>query len=188
FDFGVNGGGSWYSSMLGEDEHGLGSDEARFAWGWLSGAQATLWLSQRIGLRANMTYTDRPLSFEGTDLINHVNLWSGTGDLMFRFREPNDTWRGTEWIPYLALGLGGKWHNPAGDDFTCVDDEEAKAWACQPFTLPPGADDDDDDVRTFALGEERVLAGLIGLGTDLRFHPRWSVRFEVNDRIYKPRV
>jgi hypothetical protein len=170
--------------MLGDDETGVDGQDVRFDAGWLTGSQLTLWLSQRVGIRANMTYSDRPLVMEDASITEHVNLWTGTGDLLFRFRAPNETWEGREFLPYIALGVGGKWHNPAGDDFTCQDQEENKLWTCQPYTVPTT----DPDGPMFALGEQKVLAGLVGVGGDLRFSPRFSLRLELSDRIYKPQT
>jgi hypothetical protein len=170
-DFGVNGGGSWYSQLLSGDE--IGGDGARFQAGWLVGSQLTLWPTGRIGLRANMTYTDATLRETGDnerDLHGNVNLWSGSGDLLIRFREPNETWVGRETLPYLALGFGRKWVNPASDIWTCGDD------SCVPLNTNPNA----------ALLEESTWMGLIGLGADFRMSPRMALRLELNDRIYSP--
>jgi len=183
-DFGVNGGASWYSAMLGGSETGLADDAAgedvRFMAGWLVGTQFTVWLKPKLGLRANGTYSERPIDGEDAFQIDDINLWSLTGDLLFRFAEPNETWNGAEFLPYLALGLGGFWHNPAGDNIDCVDAEENKNWSCTYWTHSNG--------RQFALGEQKVIAGLVGLGADWRMSPRFALRLEANDRIYKPQV
>ena len=176
-DFGLNGGYSWYSAALGSDETGADNADVRFDANWLLGSQLTFWLRPRLGLRANMTYTDTNLMVEDTEAHGNINLWSGTGDLLFRFREPNEEWMGTEMLPFLALGIGGKWHNPAGDFFNCVDNEEGEEWSCVPFRAGTG---------NFALGEQKVLAGLVGLGADFRVSPTFAVRLELDDRIYKP--
>jgi hypothetical protein len=176
-DWGINGGASWYSNLL--DEDAAGPEGARFKAGWLVGSQLTIWPTGRIGIRANMTYTDRPLEASG-DVANipdneyhgNVNLWSGTGDLLFRFREPNETWMGSETLPYIALGLGMKWVNAAGAFWTC-DGED-----CTPFSSTPPA----------ALVKSNTLMGLVGLGADFRVSPRMALRVELNDRIYKPEV
>lgn len=200
WDLGVNGGYSWYSPMLDADAMGFTGtttvDDVSFKPGGLLGAQLGFWLTPRIGLRANMTYADRgvesdnvrPLTSIGTDTdvnyIDHVNLWSGTGDLMIRFREPNIDWQGTETLPYLALGLGAKWFNPAGDNVTCTDGTGGDGWQCQPFRVG------DPAVlgSAFALREQSTIMGLVGLGADVRFSPMVALRLEVNDRIYKPPV
>ena len=58
-DWGINGGFSWYSEAL-DDEAGL-TDGGRFAAGWLLGTQLTVWPSTRFGIRANGTFSERPL-------------------------------------------------------------------------------------------------------------------------------
>jgi hypothetical protein len=158
----------------------------RFESDWLAGAQLGVWLTPKIALRLNGTYADRPLSMDAApqdmELVSSVNLWSGSADLMWRFRQPNSTWMGTEVLPYLALGLGAKWINPSGDAFDCVDDGEAES--CAPFTIT----DPTAGAMTFALPEQTRLMGLVGLGTDVRLSPRFALRLEVNDRIYKPEL
>ena len=198
WDFGVNGGFSWYSAMLGSEETGLpdgsGADDVKFEAGWLTGAQIGYWVSPGFGLRLNGTYSERPVVSANMDLLdpttdsddffNNVNLWSGSLDLMFRLRQPNREWMGREILPYVALGLGGKWVNPAGDRYTCEDAEEGKTWSCQPFTPVEGT----QVGNTFALGEQKVIMGLVGLGTDIRLSPGFALRLEANDRIYRPQV
>jgi hypothetical protein len=76
-----------------------------------------------------------------------------------------------------------KWHNPGGDQFSCFDLQESKAWSCGPFTSGlPGAP------VTFALGEQSVFAGLVGLGADWRLARNWAIRPEINDQIFKPEI
>jgi len=188
-DLGVNGGLSWYSKMLdGEDFEGGTFERARFKAGPLIGTQLGFWFTPRIGVRANLAYADRPVEvtfedaegvtdIEDEEVIENVNLWSGSGDLLIRFREPNTEWMGTEFLPYVALGIGGKWINPAGDNAVCVEDTEETP--CEPFTA--GA-------TNFSLDEGAGLMGLLGIGGDIRFHPNVALRLELNDRIYKPDV
>ncbi len=178
-DFGLNGGYSWYSAALGDDDTPGEDNDVRFSSGALLGSQLTFWFTPRIGLRANMTYTDTDLQTDETTLHDHVNLWSGTGDLMFRFREPNEEWLGSELLPYVALGLGGKWINPAGDWATCSGGEEDNESSCHQFGIGG---------EQFALEEATSFAGLIGLGADYRVSPNFAVRLELNDRIYKPEI
>jgi len=187
WDIGVNGGYSWLSDLLDNDDMGLpaGSefeDDVKFDSGWLLGAQLGFWAAPNIGLRLNGTYADRPTVWGDQTVIDHVNLWSGSLDLLWRFRQPNTDWMGTEMLPYLALGLGGKWINPADDTFTCVDDGEDVS--CGQFTL----DDGTNVAGPFGVPEQTRLMGLVGLGTDVRLAPNFAVRLEVNDRIYKPEV
>jgi hypothetical protein len=179
-DWGVNGGASWYSQAISGDN--AAPEGARFKAGWLVGSQLTFWPAANIGIRANATYTDRPFisdgdipGIEGDELYGNVNLWSGTGDLLIRFGRPAETWMGRETLPYLALGLGQKWINPAGDFWTTGDGSTGA-----PFTT--------DGANWRWLEETSVLMGLVGLGADFRMSPRTSLRLEVNDRIYKPRI
>src|SRR5262245_52036914 len=132
-DLGINGGYSWMSNFLKAEDTGL-SDETpgshlRFGPGALVGVQLGCWFNDMIGIRANGRYADRPV--EGNDLqdfnfIDHVNLWGATGDLLIRFAKPADEYNGMEVLPYLALGAGLKWQNPAGDEFTCTNRAENK--------------------------------------------------------------
>lgn len=178
-DFGINGGYSWYSALLGDDQLGGADADVRFSSNWLLGSQLTFWVTPRIGLRANMTYTDTNLEGDDVTFHDHMNLWTGTGDLMFRFREPNEEWLGSEFLPYVALGLGAKWVNPAGDWATCTGGGEDDS-SCHPFFPTAG--------QGFAIEEATSFAGLVGLGADWRVSPNFAVRMELNDRIYKPEV
>ena len=193
FDLGVNGGVSWYSDALDEDDLFPSTGDVGFETGWLVGTQATFWLSPRIGIRANGTYTDRPLTFSNgdifddddfndfndIDLVESVNLWSLTGDLMFRFTRPRERWRGFEWLPYLALGAGAKFINPAGSfdidgDTLIVDGDtiiNSRTIDGAPFITPGGA---------FILEKDTKFMGLVGIGTDLRFTPNFAVRLEAD--------
>lgn len=190
WDLGVNGGFAWYRGMLGSDDTGLpdGSDrdDVRFEAGPRFGAQLGYWFSPKLGLRLNATYASadvNDISFNNdTEHFSNVNLWSGTADLLFRFHEPNESWMGREMLPYFALGLGAKWHNPSNDEWTCVDTEENKSWTCHPYTPTEGT----AIGNSFALGEQKVLSGLIALGTDIRLARNFAIRLELNDRIYKP--
>jgi hypothetical protein len=81
-DLGVTVGVSGYTAAF---------EDVRFSPGWLVGAQGTYWFTPQVGLRANGTYTDRPLNESdffstGDDplLASNVNLWSLSGDVMFR--------------------------------------------------------------------------------------------------------
>lgn len=183
FDFGVNGGGSWMSPILEEQDLGFDSD-VDFDAGWLTGGHATLWLGNRFGLRANLAYADRSLAFDGdesfigdnNDLIENVNLWTGTGDLMFRFVEPADEFIGFRMLPYFTLGAGVRWTNPAGDRFAIAGrdddlfDDNNRTGA--PFTVGD---------NTFFLEETASPAFRAGLGADARVSRNFALRLEVGD-------
>ncbi len=217
-DLGVNGGASWYSPLLGSDEVTTGTGNVRFRAGWLLGAQAGYWFTPRIGIQANGTYTDRPLKqgngffSENTELWHDVNLWSGTGDLMFRFKQPSATFR-REALPYIALGLGAKWISPAGSGaFVAANGTSTNngiQFACGPLgcagagntfatvgvTGVPGVIGVNAGTATpvagltnFFLPKQHVLMGLAGLGADFRMAPHVALRLEAGDRIYKPKV
>ncbi|MGH8647574.1 MAG: hypothetical protein ACREX4_25170, partial [Gammaproteobacteria bacterium] len=190
WDLGINGGYSWLTNMLDEEDTGLtdasGGSKIRFSSGGLLGSQITVWPGAKFGLRANFRYADR--SIKGDDLddviddfsfVESVNLWGGTIDMMFRFKEPAPEYTGMEFLPYLALGAGAKWHNPSNDNFTCNDVGEGESFTCVPFTTGG---------RTFALQETRRFAGLIGLGADWRLSRNFAIRTELSDQIFKPRI
>ena len=182
FDIGVNAGGSLHTSTLGSAE-GFNGGDAKFGTGWLLGSQFTLWPWSRVGLRANFNYSDRPYDAD-TQLSPSVNLWSGSGDVMIRFKAPNETWSGKETLPYVALGLGRKWVDAAGNQLTCYDQPRGELWTCLPFQQGAAAQ------NTFALGDwwKEALMVLVGVGADYRMTPNWLLRFELSDRIYKPQI
>jgi hypothetical protein len=187
WDWGINAGYAWYSSALDEDDTGLpdeaGGAEVHWKKGFIYGTQLTFNIKPKLGLRLNGRYADRPLV--GADIENgstfatSTNLWTATADLLFRFKEPAPEFTKMEMLPYLALGLGAKWHNGSEDVFTCTD--ATNSYNCNPFVtgLPSMP-------RGFAFGEENAIAGLIGLGADWRLGRRIALRTEINDVIYKP--
>lgn len=185
FDLGVNGGGSWLTPLLEEEELGADADVDLDA-GWLTGAQATLWLGNRFGLRANFAYTNRGLAFDGdeslfgdnTDMVQDVNLWTGTGDLMVRFAEPRDRFAGFSMLPYLTIGAGARWTNPPGDryalassDEDLLDDNDRTG---EPFTVAG---------ETYFLEETAMPAFRAGLGVDARLSEHSAFRLEIGDVI-----
>jgi len=184
FDLGVNAGGSLFTSVTGDDDFAGGS--AKFGTGWLLGSQFTIWPWSRIGLRANMNIADR--GFDADNEIHpNINLWSGSGDLMIRLRAPNPSWEGSETLPYVALGVGRKWVNPAGDQHNCAerraDNSLASFFECTPYDQTTAT-----RTATPALREWDSWMFLAGVGADFRFSPRWLFRVELNDRIFKPFV
>lgn len=180
FDLGINAGGSLHTSFLGADD-GFAGGDAKFGTGWLVGSQLTIWPSSRFGLRANMNYSDRTFEADN-EIASHINLWSGSGDLIIRLKTPAESWQGSETLPFVAVGLGRKWVNPAGDRNTCYDQPNSEVWSCEPIVKTSPA-------STFALGEwKESWMVLLGLGADFRMSPHWLFRVEVNDRLYTPQV
>lgn len=179
------------------------SGDGKFDNGWLTGAQATWWPARLFGIRANFAYTDRPFDFDGDfgdvvgfdgldieeiilggrdELIESVNLWSGTGDVMVRFLGPRRRrFLGIRMLPYVALGAGAKWVNPTGHrDFLVVEDEDDL----------DNVDEEDGTIfqigdELFALDKATKFMGLIGLGSDIRLARHWALRAEVGDRIWE---
>lgn len=180
FDLGLFGGGSWYSAMLDDEHLGEGSDDVRYKAGWVTGAQATFWLSPRFGLRAHGAFTERPITGgdevhqdENDNLLSDVNLWSASGDLMIRLAPNGYQMGGVTSMPYLALGIGGKNTNPPGDvALPNPDDEETGVY----FTPTTGVE---------AIQVSRwTLMGLAALGSDFRLGNNLGLRLEVGDRFW----
>ena len=194
WDWNINAGYSVFNEILENSDAGLTTGEnkdVKFKSGGLLGTQITFWPSSRFGIRANGTYADRPLITDDWTMtspansgINNVNLWSASGDLLFRLATPRDEYTGMEVLPYIALGLGAKWHNPAGDNYTCNDATEGKSFACAPFSITGGT----PTGNTFALAEANTLMGLAGLGADWRIARSLAIRTEIGDRIWDPRL
>jgi hypothetical protein len=192
WDWNINGGYAKYSNMLGEST-GTTDADVHFKSGALAGTQLTFWPGSKLGFRVNGTYADRPVTASDVFVnqfansgLNHVNLWSLSGDLLFRFKSPAAEFTKMEMLPYLALGLGAKWHNPSGDSYTCNDTAEGKSWACAPFSVS-------NTVNTpgpvnYALSEANTLMGLAALGADWRISRGIAIRTEIGDRIYDPRI
>ncbi|MEN8374145.1 MAG: hypothetical protein ABFS34_01715 [Gemmatimonadota bacterium] len=180
FDLGVNGGGTFFTKSLTDgDELTLSEDaESGFAAGWLLGAQATVWPSPRFGIRANGAFTERSLQrkepFSGGDdvQIDDVNIWPFTGDILYRLTEPNETWQGSEFLPYIAVGAGVSSINPAANTSRTIEGE-----------AETGATFDPSGSQRLFLAEKSALTVLAGLGGDLRFSETGFLRLEVGDRL-----
>lgn len=194
WDWGVNLGWSRYTASLDEEDTGLpdeaGGAEVHWDEGLIYGTQLTFWLRPKLGLRFNGRYSDRAL--EGSDIdqgnfVTSTNMWGATADLMFRFKAPAPEFTKFEMLPYLALGLGAKWHNGSEDNFTCNDG--SNSFNCSPFVtgLPrPGTAPRAGQPRGWAFGEENAIAGLIGLGADWRLARSLALRTEINDQLFVP--
>ena len=179
FEIGVFGGGSYYTAML-DDVHLTSGEDVQYRAGWVTGAQLTIWPSSRFGIRANGAYTERPItggveSFQDEDgnLLDDVNLWSASGDLLIR--PLADGYDVGPWpaMPYIALGIGAKNVNPAvnvplGEDFAA------------PLRPESGTQ--------FWVVEDWRLMGLAGIGTDLRAAKNISIRLELGDRFWDASV
>ena len=142
------------------------------------------WFTEKVGVRANYKYMSGAVVNEQSDanVLGDVNLHSGSGDLLFRLGSVNETWMGSEFLPYLALGLGAKWANGRGDQQVCQDATEtpAKEWNCTAFVVPGTA------AGTIALAEDKTIMGLVGLGADWRIGKGFAISLEANDRIFRP--
>lgn len=178
-DIGINGGGVWFSNMIKEDDIGgaAAPEAVSFDPGWITGLQATLWATPRVGIRANGAYTERPVEGpEDSQLAEDINIWSFSGDVLFRLRELADRWEGRSFTPYIALGLGIQNINPALN--VAANDGTGEELGHPISPVFPGIGDQ------FFLDEDIGLMGLLGLGGDLRMSPNFLLRLEVNDRIY----
>jgi hypothetical protein len=196
WDWGVNAGYSFFNKLLDQDQTGITdnapAEEVKFAQGIIYGSQLTFWPSSKLGLRLNARYGSHDVKGNdlGTfDFVEDVNLWAGTLDLMLRLKAPAEEFTKMEMLPYLAGGLGVKWHNPGFDQFTCNDPVEQKSWTCGPFTTGLGAGGTTTPVtRSFGVGELKQFMGHLGLGADWRLSRGLALRTEISDQIYRPRV
>ncbi len=190
WDLGAQIGYSFYSNSVTADSLGVSDQdtELKFKSKPRLGGTLGYWFSDKVGVRANYKYQDAGFKNAGAEgsgdnvgeLVDDINMHSGSGDLLFRFKAPNESWMGTEFLPYLALGLGAKWTNTRGDRFLCQDPTENKEWNCQPFAVPGNTTTD------FVLAEDKTIMGLVGLGADMRISPRLAITLEANDRIFRP--
>ncbi|MFW6330213.1 MAG: hypothetical protein ACOC3J_00675 [Gemmatimonadota bacterium] len=183
FDIGVNGGFAWYSDMLDDTHLGEDAEDVKFESGWLTGAQLTFWATPNFGIRANGTYTERPLvegSFdelsgdESTNIREDINLWTVSGDLMIRPWGEGYMMGGVQSLPFLALGAGGFYAD--------VSDEQDLGNNYRGFSFTAGVDPAAQE--EFLFVEEWKLMGLVALGTDLRFANNFALRLELGDRIF----
>jgi hypothetical protein len=231
WDFNVNGGYSWLSGDLVDRDIFRFDDidiidpdldfiddfrDVSLGDGPIVGAQLGYWFggSKRVGLRANFAFTDSDVETLGTfDLFDpdflfnpfetDVNLWSGSGDLLIRLKTPHTRWDGMEWLPYVALGLGAQWINPAGNGFFLVDNVDIDldpdldgildidGNSGVPITCRRRFIDTDIDLldhRCAFLEEGSSLMGLLAIGMDMRLSPNFALRFEFGDRIWEAPV
>jgi opacity protein-like surface antigen len=180
FDLGINGGFAWYSDMLDDAHLGNDAEDVKLESGWIVGLNGTYWFTPRVGLRANGAFSERPLVLgsydeisgnDNTDLVNDVNLWSVSGDLMYRPLADGYRMFGAASMPFIALGLGAKYTDIPFERDLGNDYRGAR------FTEPQTG-------NQYAIVEEWQLMGLLALGTDLRFSDRFALRLELGDRIW----
>ena len=190
FDMGLNGGFAWYSDILDDDHLGEDAEDVKFESGWIAGFQATWWAHPRVGIRGNITYSERPLvlgSFdelnandESTNLLEDINLWSATADLLLRPLATGHPVGGWTSMPYLALGIGAKNVNPVGDVVLNPDAPESEQETGAYFRTP----DQGTGPGEFFLVSESKMLGLAALGTDLRVSDHLGIRLELGDRFW----
>ena len=184
FDIGVNGGFAWYTDMLDDTHLGDDAEDVKYESGWLTGAQITMWATPRFGIRANGTYTERPLVLgsydeidaedDSNDLIEDINLWNITGDLMIRPLANGLALGGMQSMPFLALGVGAKYNDLAVEEPVATTEGDDELYG--QFFGAGG--------EQFAIVEEWQLMGLVALGTDLRLADNVGLRLEVGDRFW----
>lgn len=173
FDWGINGGYSYYTGALDNDRAGTIDQNVKFKAGWLAGSQLTWWAMPWLGIRANGTYTDRPLRIvslpDNPTAYGDVNLWNASGDVMLRYSAPRIG------KPYLALGAGAMIQNPAGKNTLFPASPTGDTVQGFRFSIP-GND-------SVAVVNGTSFMGLVALGTDVRLAKAFAFRFEVGDRI-----
>lgn len=184
-----------------------GGGDLSFGSGGIVGAQVGYWFVPHLGLRANFAYAANDFDQHngGNTLINDMNLWSGTGDVMVRFLKPRKRFTKVEWLPYLALGAGAQWINPPGDRFVALDQfffdtipgvTQITGVSGAPIFCVAGVCQGPDSrgfigvpgtvaTNAFFVKEASTFAGLVGLGTDVRLTKNFAVRLEAGDRIWK---
>ena len=207
WDFNLNGGWSITSAVLDDNDEAFNNGALGFDNNWQGGAQFGYWFSRTVGLRANFSYVSSPfMQGDGATLVDKVNLWSGTGDVLIRFVQPRRSWSGAEWLPYFAFGLGAHWVNPPGDSYVAVDEIdnelpeegiEIEGPSGQPIVCRLGSCFGPatpgfpgiggipiPGTRTLFLSEGTSLAALIGLGVDIRLAPSFALRVEAGDLVW----
>lgn len=175
FDLGVNAGGAYWTKLASGDEPGVGGEAVKFNPGWLLGSQATLFVTDRIGIRANGAWSYREVQQGGNLLAGDVNLFHLTGDLLFRLRQPGQG----SFTPFLALGAGPTWVRPMDNTHVGVDFPNSKYWDGSRLSMAGG--------QNYFLGQLTVLSGLASIGADFG-KSRVGLRAEIGDRFFKPHL
>lgn len=175
YDLGVDVGGAFRTASLGSDQITGGADNMKFAPGVFGDAQLGVRLFPRVGIRANGAFSPSNKFKQGsTTLADGIKLWSASGDLLFRLKEPPAQFTATEVLPYIALGVGARWVQPKND-----------------LNGPLFGDTVHSGVRVasgsqlFLLRQKPVLMGLAGIGADVRVQKGLAVRLEAGDRFFK---
>ncbi|HET9986622.1 MAG TPA: hypothetical protein VFQ38_23795 [Longimicrobiales bacterium] len=183
-----------------------GGGDLSFGNGGIVGGQVGYWFIPNLGVRANFAYAGNDFKQSGgNDLIDNMNLWSGTGDVMVRFIKPRKRFTKTEILPYVALGAGAQWINPPGDRFLALDQllidtiptvGQLTGRSGVPIFCVAGLCQGPDSpgfigfpsnvaTQAFFVKEASTFAGLVGVGTDVRLTKNFAVRLEAGDRIWK---
>jgi hypothetical protein len=112
--------------------------------GWIAGAQFEGWLGQgRFGLRLNGAFTDRPFEHGDSEPYGNVNTYLVDLNALIRLARPAID---RVWAPFLNLGVGVVHYNPGGDHTGVQMPQGNAVWVNDPETM---------------------LAGVVGLGTDI---------------------
>lgn len=174
WDLGVNAGGAYWTKLLDGDEAGVGGEAVKFKPGWLLGSQATFFLTDRIGVRANGAWSYREVQQDGNLLAGDINLFHLTGDLLFRLRDP-----GAGFNPFVAVGAGPTWVRPMDNTHVGVDIPNSKYWDGSWLRTAGGGE--------YFIGQLTVLSGLASIGADFG-NSRVGLRAEIGDRFFHPHL
>jgi hypothetical protein len=189
WDVGVGGRYSLFTPFLGQAETGLsGGGGAEVLWraGSAVGLQVGRNFDERIALRLNATYSDRPVTgsdMGSIDFVSSTNIWSGTVDLLFRLKRSSVNYRSGEFTPFVGVGAGVRWLNPGYDGFTCRD--SAETHACVPIVTGGSGT---PTSRGWAVREHVSPQAMLAVGGDVRVAPRIMLRAEISDHVFRPGV
>jgi hypothetical protein len=200
FDGGGSLGGTFFSRSLTSEMTG-GAGDVRLSGRAPAGAAQLSWWGfpfdriggVRLGLRASGGYTPATLEQDAGALERGtIDLWTATGELVFGFRQPRPTWSGAEVLPWMTVGGGVRWVNPANTRALLVNRETRTTWSGFPFVCATNrcvtADDPADAMpgqRTYFFARELQSVGTVSLGSDVRVKQQLVLRIEFGDRLWK---